>query len=234
MKIDKNDVINAGHEETWIYFTSAYNAYEAMRAYRHLIKECLDRKKANFENIIKGETEISEKEKMSFPPGDFVTVDGINVSLRFLVSIYTQSFFQAGRNCLDYLSQIIGIFFCQDTGFYNIDFCAVIKRKDSIRREDVRAFIEKINTSEYYKYLCDYNNTVKHNYDPGVPIYVQTNNLDMIGKMPAFSKDVKKDEVRNHDAKDMDEQMKNIHQFVVDAYGDLLKLIWPEKAAEDT
>ena len=26
-----------------------------------------------------------------------------------------------------------------------------------------------------------------------------------------------------------DEQMKKIHQFAVDAYGDLLKLIWPEK-----
>ena len=229
MKIDKADVVKAGHEDTWKYFISAYNGYEAMRAYRHLIKDCLDRKKANFESIIKGEAEISENEQYSFPPGDFVTVDGINISLRFLVSIYAQSFFQLGRNCFDYIAQIIAAFYCQGINFYYIDFGAVSKKKDGITDEHVRKFIEDIVASEEYKYLCDYNNTVKHNYDPGVSISLKTDSLDMIGKMPSFEKDS-----RPYDAMDMDEQTKKIHQFAVDKYGELMKLIWPEKVVEDT
>lgn len=224
MKIDKADVVNAGHEDTWKYFISAYNGYEAMRAYRHLIKDCLDRKKANFESIIKGEAEISENEKYSFPPGDLIMVDGINMSLRFLVSIYIQSFFQLGRNCFDYIAQIIAAFYCQGVSFYHVDFGAVANKKDRISDGSVRKYIENIETSDEYKYLCDYNNTVKHNYDPGVSILVKTDNLDMIGKMPSFEKDS-----RSYDVADMDEQMKKIHQFAVDAYGNLLKLIWPEK-----
>lgn len=229
MKIDKADVINAGHEDTWKYFTSAYNGYEAMRAYRHLIKDCLNRKKANFESILKGEAEISEKEKYSFPPGDFIAVDGIDMSLRFLVSVYMQSFFQFGRNCFDYIAQIIVAFFCQDIGVRRIDFGVLANRKDSIADERVREYIENIVASDEYKYLRDYNNTVKHNYDPGVSISVKTDNMDMIGKMPSFEKDS-----RPYEAADMDEQMKKIHKFAVEAYGKLIKLIWPEKADEDT
>lgn len=229
MKIIKADVINAGHEDTWKYFVSAYNGYEAMRAYRHLIKDCLDRKKSNFEKIIKGKAKISEKEMHSFPPGDYIEVDGINMSLRFLVSIYTQSFFQIGRNCFDYIAQIIADFYCQGVDFYHVDFVAVSRKKDSITDEHVRIYIENVETSEEYKYLCDYNNTVKHNYDLGLSISMKTDTLDMIGEIPSFEKDS-----RSYDAADMDEQMKKIHEFTVDKFGDLLKLIWPEKAAEDT
>ena len=225
MKIDKADVLRTGHEDTWIYFISAYNAYEAMRAYRHLINECLNKKKANFENIIKGEAEIEENERYSFPPGDFVSVDGLNISLRFLVSIYTQSFFQFGRNSLDYIAQIIVKFYCEGINIRHIDFGSVARIKDGIPREDARKYIENIVSADEYKYLRDYNNTVKHNYDPGVSISVKTDSLDMIGKMPSFEKDS-----RSYGAAEMDDQMKKIHQFVVGAYGDLLKLIWPEKA----
>lgn len=229
MKIDKADVINARHEETWKYFTSGYNGYEAMRAYRHLIKDCLDKKKANFDSIINGKAEISEKEKYSFPPGDFIAVDGINMSLSFLVSIYTQSFFQLGRNCFDYIAQIIAVFYCQGINFYQIDFGAVAKKKDSITDENIRRYIENIVASEEYQYLCDYNNIVKHNYDLSVYISVKSDNMDMIGKIPSFEKNS-----RFYNVADMDEQMKKIHKFVVDAYGDLLKLIWPDKATDDT
>ena len=229
MRIDKDEVIDSGHPDTWKYFTSIYNGYEAMRAYRHLIKDCLDRKKANFESIIRGEADIAEKEKYSFPPGDYIAVDGINMSLRFLVNIYTQSFFQFGRNCFDYIAHIIKEFYCQGANFYHVDFGVIVKNKDDITDERVRKYIENIASSEEYKYLCDYNNTVKHNYDPGVSISVKTDNLDMIGKIPPFEKDS-----RTYGAEDMDEQMKKIHQLTVDAYGDLLKLIWPEKASEDT
>ncbi len=229
MKIDKADVVNVGHEDTWKYFTSVYSGYEAMRAYRHLIKDCLDRKKANFESIVKGEADILENEQCAFPPGDIITVDGIHMSLKFLVSIYAQSFFQLGRNCFDYIAQIIAAFYCQDIKFYHIDFGAVAKKKDCITDELVRKYIEDIETSEEYKYLCDYNNTVKHNYDPGVSIFVKTDNWDMIGKMPSFDKGS-----RSYDAVDMDEQMKKIHQFVVGKYGEMLNLIWPEKADENT
>ena len=38
MKIDKTDVINAGHKDAWKYFTSIFNGCMAMLAYRHLIK----------------------------------------------------------------------------------------------------------------------------------------------------------------------------------------------------
>lgn len=164
-----------------------------------------------------------------FPPGDFITIDGFNMSLRFLVSIYTQSFFQFGRNCFDYFAQIIAEFFCRGISFYQIDFGEVAKKKDSIPNERVRNYIEVILASEEYKYLRDYNNTVKHNYDPGVSISVKTDNLEMIGKMPSFDKNS-----RSYDAADIDEQMKKIYQFSVDAYGDLLKRIWPEKADENT
>ena len=224
MKIDKADVISKGHEGTWKYFISAYNAYEAMRAYRHLIKECLDRKKTNLESIIKGESEIGESEKYSFPPGDLISIDGLNVSLRFLVSIYAQSFFQFGRNSLDYIAQIIAEFYCQDINMGQVDFGAIARKKDSISNESVKSYITSIMTADEYKYLRDYNNTVKHNYDPGVSISVKTDSLDMIGKIPSFEKDSK-----SYGAAEMDEQMKKIHQFVVNAYGDLLKLIWPEK-----
>lgn len=229
MIIAEADLIDAGYEDTWKYFYSAYNAYDAMYAYRHLIKACLDKKKSNFESIIKGEAEISEKEKHSFPPGDYITVDGINMSLGFLVKIYTQSFFQFGRNCFDYIAQIIASFYCQDFHIKNIDFGALKNVKNRITDERVRKYIADIESSEEYKYLCDYNNTVKHNYDPGLQISMKTDNFDMIGKISSFEKNT-----RSYDVADMDEQMKKIHNYAVEKFGDLLKLIWPEKAEEDT
>ncbi|MCR5727516.1 MAG: hypothetical protein K6G24_08625 [Lachnospiraceae bacterium] len=210
MKIDKVDVINAGHEDAWKYFTSAYNGYEAMRAYRHMIKDCLDRKKANFESIRKGEAEISEKEKYSFPPGDFIKIDGINMSLSFLVSVYTQSFFQFGRNCFDYIAQIITVFYCQGINFYHVDFGAVANKKDSITDEHVRKYIEDIITSEEYKYFCDYNNTVKHSYALYVSIYMKVSNMDLIGKIPSFEKDS-----RLYNVADIDEKLKKNHQILL-------------------
>lgn len=224
MKIDKTDVINAGHKDAWKYFTSTFNGCMGMRAYRHLINDCLDKKKANFKSIINGEVQRSDKEKCSFAPGDYITVNGQKLSLRFLVSIYTQSFFQFGRNCFDYIAQIIVVFFCKGICFRNVDFGTVVNKKDNISDERVRKYIEDIVASDEYNYLCDYNNTLKHNYDPGVSISVNTDDLDMIGKMPSFEKNS-----RLYDATNMDEQMEKVYNFSVVAINDLLKLIWPEK-----
>lgn len=227
MKISKSELKKIGKEKIWKYLTSAYNAVESMRAYRHLINECLNKKQSNFEDIIQGKLPLLEKERCSFPPGDFINIDGIDMSLHFLVSMFTQAFFQSGRNCLDYFAQIIVEFYDLKNLTYNVDFGTLANRMCSINQDNVWGFVEKIVNAEEYKYLCDYNNLTKHNYDLGISLSVQTDNLEMIGKIPAFSKKIKRDTTRSHEGSDLNNQMKSIHKFIADSFEELSDVLFP-------
>ena len=231
MEIAKYDLIKINHEEAWKYFISVYNAVESMRAYRHIINECLNKKRDNFDRILNGELEIPDSEKKTFPPGNLVRIDGINMSISFLVSQFVHNFFQASRNCFDYMAQIIAVFFCGDLNLKNVDMSKVIKKLDYIKNEDVKQLLNNVSSSEIYQYLCDYNNTVKHNYDMGLLFSVKADTLEPIGKIPAFEKDLK-DTTHSYPVKDIVEQMKIVHQYTNDTFGELIGLIWPEKTKE--
>ena len=227
MIINRSDLEKIGHEDSWKFFVSLYNGTEALRVYRHTIKYCLNLKKKNLEEIIKGERKMSEKERRSFPPGDFVEIDGINMSLRFLVSIQAKDFFQTARNCFDYIAQIINDVFEVGRNVERVDFASI--NRANISNENVKNYIEEISKSDTYEYLCDYSNTVKHNYDPGVSIMVNTEELVFSGTIPAFSKTIGTDIVHYHEIKNLDDQLTKVHQFVIDKFGELLGLIWPEQ-----
>lgn len=224
MVIDREDLVTIGHEETWKYFVSTYNSVEAMRAYRHIITECLTRKKDNFENIIRGNMSIPEQERKTFPPGDLVSINGINMSLHFLINQFTQSFFQAGRNSFDYMSHIISDIYCSDLALKNVDFGLINRKYAQISNSAVKHYVDEISSSDIYAYICDYNNTIKHNYDMGISISVNANGLDMIGSIPPFDKNN-----NQYNSEELIQQMKKTHQFVIDEFGNLLRLIWPER-----
>lgn len=229
MKINRSDIEEKGYGETWQYFCSVYNSFEAMRASYHMINACLDKRKSNFKGIVEGKSEISENEKMSLLPGDIVCIDGINMSISFIINMNLQSFFQFGRNSFDYMSQVIAAIFCKDLNIYNVDFQKLILKEERLQNEEVRKFIIDISQSENYKYLCDFNNIVKHNYYPQILISMRVDSLDFIGKIPAFSKGVKKDEVHLYDEENVKEKIKKIYDFTLDTFDSLLKIIMPEK-----
>ena len=231
MEISKNDLIRIDHEEAWKYFISAYNAVESMRAYRHIINECLNKKMDNFNKILKGEMEIPDSERTTFPPGNLIRIDDINMSISFLVSQFVHDFFQASRNCFDYMAQIIANVFCGDLNLRNVDMSKVIKKVDYIDNEDVKQLLNNVSNSETYQYLCDYNNTIKHNYDMGILFSIKADTLEPIGKIPAFEKDLK-DTTHSYPVKDIVEQMIIVHQYTNDTIGELISLVWPEKIKE--
>lgn len=218
MKIDKNRLIELGLGDTWQYFVSAFNATEALRVYRLIEEELLKKKSGNFKDILNGIKELSEAEWKTFPPGDFCIIGEVNVSLSFLYNLNTGNFFQAASNFFDYLSQIINLIYLDDSKrINNVDFGKLIQKKNTLSNSEIAAMVTDIAENENYKFICDYNNTVKHNHGINTTIYTSSETLEMSGMVAAFSKEVRGVE-RKYDSAVTSEKMKVIHQFVADAF----------------
>ena len=218
MRIDKSRLIELGLVDTWQYFVSAFNATEALRVYRLVEEELLKKKSSNFKDIVNGIKELPEAERKTFPPGDFCTIGEVNVSLSFLYNLNTGNFFQAASNFFDYLSQIINLIYLDESKRIDkVDFGKLLRKKDSITSSGIVTLITDIAESEKYKFICDYNNTVKHNHGINTTIYTSCETLGMSGKVAAFSKEVQGIE-RKHDSSVTSEKMDEIHQFVSDTF----------------
>ncbi len=228
MEISKSDFVSINHEEAWLFFYSAFNSIESMRAYRHIINECMCRRKSNFESILRGEMEIPDSERKSFPPGNLIEIDGVNISISFLLTRFTQDFFQAARNSFDYMSQVIASLYCTELNLKKPDMSLLMDVSKKITVNEIRTFLDSISSSDTYKYMCDYNNVVKHNYDLGLSLSIRADSLDTIGKIPAFSKG-SRGEIHSYEEKELIDQMRITHQFAIDCFGEIIGIIWPEK-----
>lgn len=218
MRIEKAHLIELGLSDTWQYFVSAFNATEALRVYRLIEEELLKKKSDNFKDIVNGIKELPEVERKAFPPGDFCPIGEVNVSLSFLYNLNTGNFFQAASNFFDYLSQIINLVYLDESKRIDkVDFGKLIRKKDSISSSGIVTLITDIAESENYQFICDYNNTVKHNHGINTTIYTSCETLEMSGKVAAFSKEIQGIE-RKHDSAVTSEKMKEAHQFVSDAF----------------
>lgn len=236
MEITLELLEKTGHDNSWKYFVSAFNAIESMRLYRHLINDCLTKRKDNFIEILQGVKSISEQESKRFPPGDYIYVDGTLVRLTFMVDCFAQAFFQTARNCFDYIAQIVVDFYCLDKpgAVHKVDFSRLVEcaNRNKIAREDICSFVKRIAMDKLFVYLGDYNNTVKHNFIPTVKLAMNGSTLDVSGRIPAFSKAVGENINRSYEAVDVVEKMESIHQFTMDRLIELTGLIWPDRQEE--
>jgi len=217
MQINKDELEKLGHGRAWQFFLSVHNAVNAMDIYKLYTIHYLKLKRGNLVDIIEGNVEIREEEKLSFPPGDWLEIEGCNISLAFLVWLNTYNFFQSSRNCFDYMAQIIAEFFPNDK-LGLIDFGEIAKKMDSFENEALKGWINNVNMSDLYKYIDDYCNTVKHNQYLPTRITVQTSDLEMTGYMQAFKKQVK-DDVHVYEETEITEQMNSVRKFTVETYG---------------
>ena len=93
----KIELDNLGYGDTWKYFKSAENVLKAMHIYDLLIKDCIEKKQSNFNDIIFGNKEIPEDE-CSLIPGDKFVLCNEEIQLSFLANMYINAFFQECRN----------------------------------------------------------------------------------------------------------------------------------------
>lgn len=220
--INKSDLKRIGKEDTWKYFTSIFNVMDAAKYYRFMTKLLLDEKTQENIAIIKGDKEIPEEEKYHFPMGDLRPMGDINVSRHFLMGLCLKNFFQYTRNAYDYVSQIINeILICEEKRIVNVDFEKINRAKNisMIGNQDLVNWLSEINGSEQYKYINDYSNQTKHNYDMGLRESVDTATLDISCKIPGFSKS------KEYEAFDGLEKMQELHKFVAESLVSFMEII---------
>lgn len=94
---------------------------------------------------------------------------GTKINIETFVKCEVSSCLQAERNCFDYIAQIIDSCFGKNDPNH-CDMERVIKQERRISNKTIRELIDKIAKSNEYKYVRDYCNTVKHNYEVGMGI----------------------------------------------------------------
>lgn len=220
--INKSDLKRIGKEDTWKYFTSIFNVMDAAKYYRFMTKLLLEEKTQENLAIVKGDKEIPEEEKYHFPMGDLRPMGDINVSRHFLMGLCVKNFFQYARNAYDYVSQIINeIVIQEEERVTNIDFATLNRPANisKIENQDVVNWLSDVFESEHYKYINDYSNQTKHNYDMGIRESVDTSTLDISCKIPGFAKS------KEYESFDGLEKMQELHKFVAESLVKFMEVI---------
>ena len=189
VKIYEQEINIIGKRDTWKYFTSIFDVMDAVRYYRLATKIILEEKTKENKDISFGIKERREEEKYSFLQGDLMPFADRNVSRLFLNSLYVKNFYQYSRNAFDYVSHLINEFFIEDNE--KIDDCdfykAYFKRK-YISNDSAKKWIEEVFASEEFKYINDYCNQIKHNYDMGIRHMLDTSTFEISCQIPEFEK----------------------------------------------
>lgn len=218
----KIELDNLGYGDTWKYFKSAESVLKAMHIYDLLIKDCFEKKQSNFNDIIFGNKEIPEDE-CSLIPGDKFVLCNEEIQLSFLANMYINAFFQECRNFFDYVAQTLVVFFSEDNVKVNsVDF-AVLK-KIKINNDVVATYVSEIFESKEFKYLCDFNNLTKHNYNLGIRIKMQVADSTIGGDIPKFKKEYK-NKTNNYNSVDIQKAMDTMYKFTDKAFVQLCNLI---------
>ena len=217
MKISKDTLRRIGKEYTWKHIISVFNACDALRVYRMTFIYLLEQKNHNFKEIVLENKTIPKEEKRHFPVGDYIQIGEVSVGIQFLLSLNVMNFFQTARNCFDYVSHVINEINI-DNGFRinMVDFDKLYKRNDRITNDQLRDIVRETVRSDAYKYITDYNNTTKHNFDIGVRESVEVATLNISSKIPAFSKEQRNGNIHEYDTQDTIEKLEETYQFVTD------------------
>lgn len=231
MTIDKKWLEEHKHIDSWKYLISAYNVANALKVYKEINECLLKKKKENFEDILNGKKEIDEREKNSFPPGDFIDIGDLKVGMHFLLELNTENFFQSARNYFDYISHILVDFYLPSLKQRRVDFDFVAKQ--NISEAAAKQFILDIANSQEYKYICDYNNQTKHNCEIGVSLSWEVDTLDIHGKIPEFDKKVSATDTNHHDCEKLSELFDEIFRYVSSNFEKLIALIHPQSECDD-
>lgn len=219
MTISKEELAKHNHENVWQYIISVGNGLSAMQIYKLEAMHYLKCKQNNFIDVVKGRTKIRDDEKNMFPPGDYHEIDGVNVSLTFLVWLNAQNLIHTGRNCFDYMAQIIFDYFPNITK-RKIDFGTIYNNKDKISDNRVVEWLIEIEGSDCFKYINDFSNTIKHNHDISPSISIKTSDLEIMCYIPNFEK-----ENRIHSKNEYSSKLDEVYKFTADSYNRLLPLL---------
>lgn len=219
-ELNLDDFVNTKHSDVWKYLISADNAISAMYIYKLLITQCLKNKKTTIEKIISGDIDSPEVEIKSLIPDGTIQICEERIEFNSLIYVYTSVFFQECRNFFDYIAQIIVPFFANDGKQYkNISFSTVATMNFG-EQESVSAYVKKISESSKYTYLCDYNNTIKHNYNLGIKLIMDTSDYTIHAKIPKFEKRGKK-----YLSEDLESIMIEMYAFVKSLFVELSDLL---------
>lgn len=221
--LSKNELDDSGYGSAWKYFISADNAINAMHIYSLLVKDCVEKKQSRFIGIISGNIELPENE-CSMIPGDTVSLFGEKIQLSFLANMYINAFFQECRNFFDYVAQIIvEIFSNEKPHVGSVDFFKISQM--TFANISVKEFIDEIKNSNKYKYICDFNNTTKHNYNIGIISKITTKDLTLGCNIPPFKKEFKNKQHNSYVAVDIENKMDEIFKFTNKAFTQMVDFV---------
>lgn len=208
--LNKYDFVKTKHGDIWKYLISADNAILAAKVYKLLITECLKNKTTTIEKILSGNIDTPEYERKSFVPDGTIQIGEERIEFNTLIYVYTTGFFQECRNFFDYIAQVIVPLFAIDEKKYNnISFSTTVVNMDFGKQDDISKYVKKISESNEYRYLCDYNNTVKHNYNLGITGKLDLSDYTVHVKVPKFERKGKK-----YSSEDLENIMKKMYEFI--------------------
>ncbi len=189
VKIYEQEINKIGKKDTWKYFTSIFNVMDAVKYYRLATKVVLEEKTKENKEISFGIKERREEEKYSFLQGDLMPFADRNVSRLFLNSLYVKNFYQYSRNAFDYVSHLINEFFVKlDNRIKNCDFSKIYSIRDQICNKAAKKWIKDVYDSKEFKYINNYSNQIKHNYDMGIRHMLDTSTFEISCQIPEFEK----------------------------------------------
>lgn len=202
--------------------------------YRFAINYILKIKKDRFYQFIENDTQVYDIDE-SFPPGDKITIENATTSLTTLLQLFTQQFFQFARSFYDYMSQIIAILYIGNNERRLYDFQKIYEEVNSHNTSypnNLIDFVKSIYESENYKYLCDLNNTIKHDYAFAPEVYWDTITLIPSAEIPAFTKRHGRSQAPSHHQKtNLEKQIIKTRNDMVSHYRKFLEIIKDSKSS---
>lgn len=226
MTISKKELEILGYGDTWEFFISAYNAIESIDAYMLLIKHLLTQKENSFKEVLSGKRIIRDDEKKMFPPGDWLNIEGTNVSISFFITHLGEAFFQMGQNFFDYIAQIVAAIYIKGLKPERVDFRKIESKKRTLENKDIEDLISGVSKSSVFQYIQDYSNTIKHNHEIQIGFWWNTDTLQLSSKIPSFTKRVSDDETHEYIETDMISKMEESKSFITQTFVQLVSIVF--------